>query len=66
MNKLKVRIKNYFNDHHGKIIDLVELYERLGEEYSLKDIVDACEQLCQEGKIKYIEEEKEQTNTAIK
>ncbi|MDR3567479.1 MAG: hypothetical protein P4L43_05555 [Syntrophobacteraceae bacterium] len=45
----KIIIKEYFEQHHGEIIDYVDLVNAL--DLPLPLIVQACEQLDQEGKI---------------
>ncbi len=45
----KVMLKDYFEQHHGKIIDYVDLTNVFDLPLAL--IVDACEELEREGKI---------------
>ena len=45
----KVMIKDYFEQHHGEVIDYVDLVRAL--DFPLPLIVDACEELEKEGKI---------------
>lgn len=45
----KVMIKDYFEQHHGEVIDYVDLVNAF--DLPLPLIVDACEQLEKEGKI---------------
>ena len=45
----KVMIKDYFEQHHGEVIDYVDLVNAF--ELPLPLIVEACEQLEGEGKI---------------
>lgn len=45
----KIIIKEYFEQHHGEIIDYVDLVKAM--ELPLPLIVQACEQLEKEGKI---------------
>lgn len=49
LDAAKVMIKDYFEQHHGEIIDYVDLVNAF--DLPLPLIVDACEQLEREGKI---------------
>ncbi|MGC9194010.1 MAG: hypothetical protein ACP5IL_00985 [Syntrophobacteraceae bacterium] len=49
METTKIIIKEYFEQHHGETIDYVDLVSAL--DLPLPLIVQACEQLEQEGKI---------------
>lgn len=49
LDTVKVMIKDYFEKHHGQVIDYVDLVNVF--DLPLPLIVQACEQLEQEGKI---------------
>jgi hypothetical protein len=46
---VKVMVKDYFEQHHGEVIDYVDLVNTFN--LSLPLIVEACEELEREGKI---------------
>jgi hypothetical protein len=49
LDAAKVMIKDYFEQHHGEIIDYVDLVRAM--DFPLPLIVEACEELEREGKI---------------
>lgn len=49
--KLKIQIKNYFEEHHGKEIDYVDLVQAFPD-IPLPVIVEVCEELEKKEKIK--------------
>lgn len=49
LDTVKIMIKDYFEQHHGEVIDYVDLVNAFNLPLFL--IVDACEQLEREGKI---------------
>jgi len=49
LKEAKIKIKSYFEKHHGKPIDYSDLIEHL--KIPLPTIVDACSELEKEGKI---------------
>jgi hypothetical protein len=49
LDAAKVVIKDYFEQHHGEIIDYVDLVRAM--DFPLPLIVEACQELEREGKI---------------